>query len=179
MLILCVMVCPVCQLGMMLSSMEQLPVEKKEADEIRNNSHGTTLCESVHVWRGGEHLVYTHIYICVCVYVYVFLCICKDLKGSWNIFFLFLAPSEWRTMSDPKQAARTFSQELFQRNKNSKSLFLSLDIRQDKVDQDRSLVAFYSRNNVTWASPLCCKLHGKKKRSRQVLKVKSVIFGDF
>ncbi|XP_075878653.1 uncharacterized protein LOC142885811 isoform X2 [Nelusetta ayraudi] len=85
---------------------EQLHAKKKEADEIRNNSH------------------------------------------------------EWRTASDPKQAARMVTQELFHRNKNSKSLFLSLDVRQDKVDQDRSLVAFYRRDNVKWASPLSCKLYG-------------------
>lgn len=45
MLTLFVMVCPVRQLGKMPPTMEQLSAKKKEADEIRNNSHGRALCD--------------------------------------------------------------------------------------------------------------------------------------
>ncbi|XP_035500686.1 G2/M phase-specific E3 ubiquitin-protein ligase-like [Scophthalmus maximus] len=68
--------------------------------------------------------------------------------------------SDWRTVSDPKHAARLFSQDLLHRNKDSKCQFLSVDIRRDKEEQDRALVTFYKRDNVQWASPLQCKLQG-------------------
>ncbi|XP_074498845.1 uncharacterized protein LOC141772085 [Sebastes fasciatus] len=67
---------------------------------------------------------------------------------------------EWRTVSDPKQAGWLFSQELLHSSRGSKSLFLSVDIRQDKEEQDQTLVAFYKRDNVRWTSPLRCKLQG-------------------
>lgn len=66
-------------------------------------------------------------------------------------------------MSDPKQAGWLFSRDLLHRNKDSKSLFLSVDIRQDKEEQDRALVAFYKRDNIQWTSPLRCKLEGSDR----------------
>ncbi|CAN9516071.1 unnamed protein product [Ophioblennius macclurei] len=66
----------------------------------------------------------------------------------------------WRTASDPKQAGQIFSKELLRKNKNLKSLFLSVDIRQDVSEQDKALVAFYKKDKVQWASPLYCKLQG-------------------
>ncbi|GAA6229499.1 uncharacterized protein LOC117258702 [Lates japonicus] len=68
--------------------------------------------------------------------------------------------TEWRTVPDPKLAGWLFSQDLLHSNKDSNSLFLSLDIRHDKEEQDRALVRFYRRDNVQWASPLRCKLQG-------------------
>lgn len=126
----------------MPSTLKQLPAEKKEMDEIRKDSQGTTftLVHSRRTMTRGLFLI--------------------------SFRFFFFALSEWRTVSDPKQAARIFSQELFDRDKNSRSLFLSLDIREDKEVQDQHLVAFYRRNNVKWASPLCCKLYGKKEKKR-------------
>ncbi|XP_051282207.1 G2/M phase-specific E3 ubiquitin-protein ligase-like [Dicentrarchus labrax] len=68
--------------------------------------------------------------------------------------------TEWRMVSDPKQAGWFFSQELLHSNRDSNSLFLRVDIRQDKEEQDRALVTFYNRDNVQWTSPLQCKLQG-------------------
>ncbi|XP_029975322.1 uncharacterized protein LOC115408614 [Salarias fasciatus] len=68
--------------------------------------------------------------------------------------------ADWRTVPDPKQAGWIFSQELLHKNKDLKSLFLSVDVRHDPSEQDRALVAFYKRNKVQWASPLYCKLQG-------------------
>ncbi|XP_078111200.1 uncharacterized protein LOC144520942 [Sander vitreus] len=68
--------------------------------------------------------------------------------------------TEWNTVSDPKQAGLLFSQDLVHSSRDSKSLFLSVDIRQDKEEQDRTLVTFYKRDNIRWTSPLQCKLQG-------------------
>ncbi|XP_049922049.1 uncharacterized protein LOC126403428 isoform X2 [Epinephelus moara] len=70
------------------------------------------------------------------------------------------AVSEWRAVSDPKQAGWLFSQDLLHSNRNSINLFLSVDIRQDKEEQDQTLIKFYKRDNVQWTSPLRCKLLG-------------------
>ncbi|XP_033485691.2 G2/M phase-specific E3 ubiquitin-protein ligase-like [Epinephelus lanceolatus] len=70
------------------------------------------------------------------------------------------AVSEWRAVSDPKQAGWLFSQDLLHSNRNSINLFLSVDIRQDKEEQDQTLIKFYKRDNVRWTSPLRCKLLG-------------------
>lgn len=67
---------------------------------------------------------------------------------------------EWRTVSDPKQASWLYSQDLLHRNKDSKSLFLSVDIREDKEEQDRAIITFYERDDVQWTSPLKCTLKG-------------------
>ncbi|KAM3618737.1 uncharacterized protein V6R79_024307 [Siganus canaliculatus] len=67
---------------------------------------------------------------------------------------------EWRLVSDPKQASCLFTQELLNRNRDSKRLFLSVDIRTDKKEQDRALFTFYQRDGVRWASPLQCQLQG-------------------
>ncbi|KAJ0036759.1 hypothetical protein NQD34_005436, partial [Periophthalmus magnuspinnatus] len=66
----------------------------------------------------------------------------------------------WKTVPDPKQATWLVCKELLQRNKGSRQLFLSVDIRKDQEDQDLELVDFYKKNNVQWASPLECKLRG-------------------
>ena len=68
---------------------------------------------------------------------------------------------KWRTASDPKHAGQLFCLELLHSNKDLKSLFLYVDIRKDKQEQDQDLVAFYKRDNIQWASPLQCALRGK------------------
>ncbi|XP_030277939.1 uncharacterized protein LOC115584566 isoform X2 [Sparus aurata] len=68
--------------------------------------------------------------------------------------------SKWRTVFDPKEAGWLFTQDLLHSNRDSKSLFLSLDIRKDKKEQDQALVTFYQRDNVKWTSPLMCTLQG-------------------
>ncbi|XP_051907993.1 uncharacterized protein LOC127591729 isoform X4 [Hippocampus zosterae] len=70
------------------------------------------------------------------------------------------ATNDWKTESDARQAGWLFAQELRQNNKDSKTLCLALDIRDDKESQDRALVSFYKRDNIQWASPLICKLQG-------------------
>ncbi|XP_016339484.1 G2/M phase-specific E3 ubiquitin-protein ligase-like [Sinocyclocheilus anshuiensis] len=35
-----------------------------------------------------------------------------------------------------------------------------MDLRMDKEDQDRELVAFYKQNGIEWASPVKCRLQG-------------------
>ncbi|XP_019746435.1 uncharacterized protein LOC109528382 isoform X3 [Hippocampus comes] len=70
------------------------------------------------------------------------------------------ATNDWKTESDPRQAGWLFVQELLQNNKDSKTLCLTLDIRDDKESQDRALVSFYRRDYIQWASPLECKLQG-------------------
>ncbi|XP_033943996.1 uncharacterized protein [Pseudochaenichthys georgianus] len=67
---------------------------------------------------------------------------------------------KWRTASDPKKAGWLFSQDLLYSDRESNSLFLSMDIRKDKEEQDQTLVKFYKRDNVRWTSPLLCKLQG-------------------
>lgn len=65
-----------------------------------------------------------------------------------------------KTEPDPKQAIWLVAKELLKRNKDSQKLFLSVDIRKDKVEQDKELLDFYTRNNIQWASPLECRLKG-------------------
>ncbi|XP_060913654.1 G2/M phase-specific E3 ubiquitin-protein ligase-like [Labrus mixtus] len=67
---------------------------------------------------------------------------------------------EWRTVSDPKEAGWLFSQDLLHRDRDSNTLFLSLDIRQDREEQDRALVQFYKKDNVRWTSSLQSTLRG-------------------
>ncbi|KAK9515299.1 hypothetical protein VZT92_025954 [Zoarces viviparus] len=68
--------------------------------------------------------------------------------------------SKWITVSDPKEAGWLFSQDLLHSNRDSNSLFLSVDVRQDEEEQDRTLVTFYKTDDVRWTSPLRCKLQG-------------------
>lgn len=37
---------------------------------------------------------------------------------------------------------------------------MAMDVRMDKEDQDRELVAFYKQNGIEWACPVRCKLQG-------------------
>ncbi|XP_058498968.1 uncharacterized protein LOC131468580 [Solea solea] len=67
---------------------------------------------------------------------------------------------DWKTAPDPDLAARLFSKDLLHGNRDSKSLFLSVDIRQDREEQDHALVAFYNRDTVQWTAPLLCQLKG-------------------
>lgn len=83
---------------------------------------------------------------------------CYLFYMSWS----FGAILEWRTVSDPKQASWLYSQDLLHRNKDSKSLFLSVDIRQDREEQDRAIITFYGRDDVQWTAPLKCTLKGSR-----------------
>lgn len=138
--------CPIRFFDRLSATMESLPEGNEETDEIRNGSDGTASCDA---FLCGDGLLQT-------VHVLYFLVV--------------LSASEWRTASDPKQAVWLFSQKLLSRDKGSKGLFLSMDIRQDKEDQDRHLIAFYGRDNIKWTSPLNCKLYGgvtKKQKSHK------------
>lgn len=126
--------------------MESLPKGNEEIDEIRNCNDGTASCDAFVC--GGGLLQMVHVLY----------------------FLVVLSASEWRTVSDPKQAVWLFSQKLLNRDKGSKGLFLSMDIRQDKEDQDRHLIDFYRRDNIKWTSPLNCKLYGRITKKRRVTK---------
>ncbi|KAK7884262.1 hypothetical protein WMY93_027385 [Mugilogobius chulae] len=52
---------------------------------------------------------------------------------------------DWKNTPNPKQAACLWCKELLQKNKDSRNLFLSVDIRKDKDKQDRELIEFYQR----------------------------------
>lgn len=119
--------------------MESLPKGNEETDETRNSNDGMAFCD-------------------------VF--VCGD--GLLQMVHVVLSASEWRTVSDPKQAVWLFLQKLLNRDRGSKGLFLSIDIRQDKEDQDRQLIAFYRRDNIKWTSPLNCKLYGRITKKRRV-----------
>ncbi|KAJ0064186.1 hypothetical protein NL108_001488 [Boleophthalmus pectinirostris] len=73
---------------------------------------------------------------------------------------VYISVPDWKTVPDPKQASWLVCEELLQRNKGCRQLFLSVDIRKDKEEQDQELVEFYKKNNIQWASPLECKLRG-------------------
>ncbi|CAJ1085131.1 uncharacterized protein LOC117821358 isoform X1 [Xyrichtys novacula] len=67
---------------------------------------------------------------------------------------------EWGVVSDPKEACWLFSQNLLHSGRHSDNLFLSVDIRRDREEQDRALITFYKRDNVQWTAPLQCTLRG-------------------
>lgn len=73
--------------------------------------------------------------------------------------------SEWRIVSDPKNAGWLFSQELLHSYKDSGSLSLNLDLRHSREEQDRAIVSFYKRDGVHWASPFTCMLKGRLKNA--------------
>lgn len=73
--------------------------------------------------------------------------------------------SEWRIVSDPKHAGWLFSQERRHRCKESASLFLSLDLRHGREEQDHTIVFLYKRDGVQWASPFICTLKGRLKNT--------------
>lgn len=73
--------------------------------------------------------------------------------------------SEWRIVSDPKHTGWLFSQELLHRYKDSGSLFLSLDLRDSREEQDQAIVSLYKRDGVQWASPFTCMLEGRLKNT--------------
>ncbi|TMS16394.1 hypothetical protein E3U43_013687 [Larimichthys crocea] len=71
-----------------------------------------------------------------------------------------------------------FYKDLLHSSRDSKPLFLCVDIRQDKAEQDQALVSFYKSDNVNWTAPLLCKLEGDAARGSGVDRhmMSSVIF---
>ncbi|XP_030225210.1 uncharacterized protein LOC115553220 isoform X1 [Gadus morhua] len=69
-------------------------------------------------------------------------------------------PAEWSSVSEPARAAWLFSKELLQRNKHLKSLYLNVDVRKERQQQDNALITFYKRPCIQWASPVICELKG-------------------
>ncbi|KAM8830232.1 uncharacterized protein ACB058_018585 isoform 1-T2 [Synchiropus picturatus] len=82
------------------------------------------------------------------------------MEGKEKAEAISPSDTEWRKSCDPKEAGWIFTRDLLHKHENSKSLYLTVDIRQDKEEQDRALIAFYQRDNVQWASPLQCRLKG-------------------
>ncbi|XP_034551457.1 uncharacterized protein LOC117821358 isoform X1 [Notolabrus celidotus] len=81
-------------------------------------------------------------------------------KGMKETEDISTSSSEWKTVSTPKEARWLFSKCLLHSNRDSNTLFLSIDIRRDREEQDRALVAFYKKENVWWTAPLHCTLRG-------------------
>ncbi|XP_059918486.1 uncharacterized protein LOC132463874 isoform X3 [Gadus macrocephalus] len=69
-------------------------------------------------------------------------------------------PAEWSSVSEPARAAWLFSKELLQRNRHLKSLYLNVDVRKERQQQDNALITFYKRPCIQWASPFICELKG-------------------
>lgn len=87
----------------------------------------------------------------------------KKLKLALLLIKTSAVVSDWRIVSDPKHAGWLFSQELLHRYKDSRSLSLSLDLRQSREEQDQALVSFYKSDGAQWAAPLTCMLKGRLK----------------
>ncbi|KAI7807117.1 hypothetical protein IRJ41_022633, partial [Triplophysa rosa] len=67
---------------------------------------------------------------------------------------------DWQTEPDKNKAASLYTKEIICQHEMRKPLFITMDLRMDKEDQDRELVAFYKQNSIEWASPVKCRLQG-------------------
>ncbi|XP_026080824.1 uncharacterized protein LOC113057607 [Carassius auratus] len=67
---------------------------------------------------------------------------------------------DWKIEPDKNKAASLYTKEIIHQHETGKSLLMTMDVRMDKEDQDRELVAFYKQNGIEWACPVKCKLQG-------------------
>nr|XP_055057045.1 uncharacterized protein LOC129441422 [Misgurnus anguillicaudatus] len=67
---------------------------------------------------------------------------------------------DWKIEPDKNKAASLYTKEIIRQHETGKSLLMAMDVRMDKEDQDRELVAFYKQNGIEWACPVRCKLQG-------------------
>uniref|UniRef100_A0A9J7XX65 Uncharacterized protein n=1 Tax=Cyprinus carpio carpio TaxID=630221 RepID=A0A9J7XX65_CYPCA len=67
---------------------------------------------------------------------------------------------DWKIEPDKNKAASLYTKEIIRQHETGKSLLMTMDVRMDKEDQDRELVAFYKQNGIEWACPVKCKLQG-------------------
>uniref|UniRef100_A0A9J8CC04 HECT domain-containing protein n=1 Tax=Cyprinus carpio carpio TaxID=630221 RepID=A0A9J8CC04_CYPCA len=67
---------------------------------------------------------------------------------------------DWKIEPDKNKAASLYTKEIIRQHETGKSLLMTMDVRMDKEDQDRELVAFYKQNGMEWACPVKCKLQG-------------------
>ncbi len=72
--------------------------------------------------------------------------------------------ADWKTEPDKNKAASLYTKEIISQREMRKPLFMTMDLRMDKEDQDRELVAFYKQNSIEWASPVKCRLQGGIKQ---------------
>lgn len=75
-----------------------------------------------------------------------------------SIFF-----ADLKTEPDNNRAASIYTKELLCQHETRKPLFMTMDLRMDREDQDRDLIAFYKQTGIEWASPVKCRLEGAIK----------------
>ena len=84
----------------------------------------------------------------------------RSMLVCWFILRSLGSAVEWRSVSEPARAAWLFSQELLERNRHLKSLYLTVDVRKERQQQDNALITFYKRPCIQWASPVIYQLKG-------------------
>ncbi|XP_077953639.1 uncharacterized protein LOC120812556 [Gasterosteus aculeatus] len=67
---------------------------------------------------------------------------------------------DWKILSNPSDAAKTFKENILSQHATGKSLYLAMDLRDSAEDRERALLSFYKMANVEWACPLTCTLKG-------------------
>lgn len=77
--------------------------------------------------------------------------------------------ADWKIEPDKNKAASLYTKEIIRQHETGKSLLMTMDVRMDKEDQDRELVAFYKQNGIEWACPVKCKLQGGIKQVKMHL----------
>lgn len=63
-----------------------------------------------------------------------------------------------KTEPDENRAASLYTKKILRQHESRKPLFMTMDVRMYREDQDRDLLAFYKQTRIEWASPVKCKL---------------------